>query len=62
MKKKILLLLLCVTTLLMSGCGDKFAKEKEAIAKAEKAAMATQLPVVEKVIQGLVYLVPLWIT
>ena len=48
MKKKILLLLLCVTTLLMSGCGDKFAKEKEAIAKAEKAAMATQLPVVEK--------------
>ena len=48
MKKKILLLLLCVTTLLMSGCGDKFAKEKEAIAKAEKAAMAMQLPVVER--------------
>ena len=46
--KKIILLLLCMATLLMSGCGDKFAKEKEAITKAEKAAMAMQLPVLVK--------------
>ena len=46
--KKILLLLLCAAALVMSGCGDRFAKEKEAISKAEKAAMAMQLPVVVK--------------
>lgn len=46
--KKILLLLLCMTTLIMAGCGDKFAKEKEAITKAEKDAMAMQLPVMTK--------------
>ena len=46
--KKLLLLLLCITTLLLSGCGDKFAKEKEAVTKTEKAAMAMQLPVVVK--------------
>ena len=46
--KKIILLLLCMAALIMSGCGDKFAKEKEAITKAEKAAMAIQLPVLIK--------------
>ena len=46
--KKLLLLLLCMAALTMSGCGDKFAKEKEAIGKAEKAAMSMQLPVVVK--------------
>ena len=43
--KKLLLLLLCVATLIIAGCGDKFAKEKEAITKAEKAAMSMELPV-----------------
>ena len=46
--KKLLLLLLCMAALIMSGCGDRFAKEKEAISKAEKAAMAIQLPVLIK--------------
>ena len=46
--KKLLLLLLCMATLIMSGCGDKFAKEKEAVTKTEKAAMSMQLPVVIK--------------
>ena len=46
--KKFLLLLLCVTILFMSGCGDKFAKEKEAISNAEKTAMSMQLPVLVK--------------
>lgn len=46
--KKIILLLLCMAALLMSGCGDKFAKEKEAVTKAEKAAMAMELPVLVK--------------
>ena len=46
--KKLLLLLLCMTALLMSGCADKFAKEKEAVSKAENAAMSMQLPVVVK--------------
>ena len=46
--KKLLLLLLCMATLIMSGCGDKFAKEKEAVSKTEKAAMSMQLPVLVK--------------
>ena len=46
--KKLILFLLCMTTLFLSGCGDKFAKEKEAITRAEKAAMAMQLPVLVK--------------
>ena len=46
--KKILLMLLCLTTFIIAGCGDKFAKEKEAITKAEQAAMAMKLPVVER--------------
>jgi hypothetical protein len=37
-----------MTALLMSGCADKFAKEKEAVSKAENAAMSMQLPVVVK--------------
>ena len=45
--KKILVMLLCLATFIMAGCGDKYAKEKEAITKAEKAAMAIELPVVE---------------
>ncbi len=46
--KKLLMVLLCVAALIMSGCGDKFAKEKEEITKVEKAAMAMQLPVLVK--------------
>ena len=46
--KKLLILLLCMAALIVSGCGDKFAKEKEAVSKAEKAAMSMQLPVVIK--------------
>lgn len=46
--KKLLVVLLCMAALFMAGCGDKFAKEKEAITKAEKAAMAMQLPVLVK--------------
>ena len=46
--KKLLLMLLCLATLLIAGCGDKYAKEKEAMTKTEKAAMAMELPVVEK--------------
>ena len=46
--KKLLILLLCMAALVMSGCGDKFAKEKEAVSKAEKAAMSMQLPVLVK--------------
>ena len=46
--KKILVMLLCLATFIMAGCGDKYAKEKEAITKAEKAAMAMELPVVER--------------
>lgn len=45
MMKKLLILLLCMATVIIAGCGDKFAKEKEAITKAEKAVMAMQLPV-----------------
>ena len=41
--KKILLMLLCLSALLLSGC-DKFAKEKEEVARTEKAAMAMELP------------------
>ena len=43
----VILFLLGMAMLLMSG-GDKFAKEKESISKAEKAAMSMQLPVVVK--------------
>ncbi|MBR1662477.1 MAG: hypothetical protein IJ694_09435 [Acidaminococcaceae bacterium] len=43
--KKIIVFLLCLTTALLSGCGDKFAKEKEAIAKTEKAVLSTQVPI-----------------
>lgn len=46
--KKLLLMLLCLATLLMASCGDKYAKEKEAMTKAEKAAMAVELPVIVK--------------
>jgi hypothetical protein len=46
--KKLLVVLLCMAALVMSGCSDKFAKEKEAITKAEKAAMAMELPVLFK--------------
>ena len=46
--KKVILVLLCMAALFMTGCGDKFAKEKEAITKAEKAAMEMQLPVLVK--------------
>ena len=42
MKKLVFLFLL--VSLILSGCGDKFAKEKEEILKAEQSAMAMQLP------------------
>lgn len=48
MMKKLLLLLLCLATVIISGCGDKFAKEKEAISKAEKTAMSMEVPVLVK--------------
>ena len=44
--KKLLLALLCMMCVIVSGCGDKFAKEKEAMEKAEKAALAIEVPVV----------------
>ena len=44
--KKLLLVLLCMMTVVVSGCGDKFAKEKEVMEKAEKAALAVEVPVV----------------
>ena len=31
MMKKLLLLLLCLATVIISGCGDKFAKEKKCL-------------------------------
>ena len=46
--KKLLLLLLCLATVIISGCGDRFAKEKEAISKAEKTAMSMKVPVLVK--------------
>ena len=45
---KITFVMLCLIAVLFSGCGDRFAKEKEAMTKAEKAAMAMELPLVEK--------------
>ena len=42
--KKLLVLAVLLISVLASGCGDKFAKEKEAITKAEQAAMAMKLP------------------
>ena len=42
--KKFLILLMVLITVVLSGCGDKFAKEKEAITKAEQAAMDMKLP------------------
>ena len=44
--KKLLLALLCMMCVVVSGCGDKFAKEKEAMEKAEKAALAVEVPIV----------------
>ena len=46
--KKLLVLAVLLIAVIASGCGDKFAKEKEAITKAEQAAMAMKLPVVER--------------
>ena len=42
--KKHLLLFILLAGLLFSGCGDKFAKDKETIMKSEQDAMAIQLP------------------
>ena len=42
--KKLLLLFILLAGLLFSGCGDKFAKDKETIMKSEQDAMAIQLP------------------
>ena len=46
--KKLLLMLLCIITIVMSGCGDKYAKEKEALSKAEKTALTVEVPVLVK--------------
>lgn len=46
--KKLLFLVLLLISVVVSGCGDKFSKEKEEILKAEQAAMAMQLPVLLK--------------
>ena len=40
--------MLCMSMIFIAGCGDKFAKEKEAILKREQAAMAMPLPVLVK--------------
>ena len=42
--KKLLVLAILLISVIASGCGDKFAKEKEAITKSEQAAMAMKLP------------------
>ena len=42
--KKLLVITILLIAVIVSGCGDKFAKEKEAITKAEQAAMAMKLP------------------
>ena len=42
--KKLLVFAILLIAVIASGCGDKFAKEKEAITKAEQAAMAMKLP------------------
>lgn len=42
--KKLLAIAILLIAVIVSGCGDKFAKEKEAITKAEQAAMAMKLP------------------
>ena len=42
--KKLLVFAVLLIAVIASGCGDKFAKEKEAITKAEQAAMAMKLP------------------
>ena len=43
--KKLLLVMLCLMALVMTGCGDRYAKEKEAMAKAEKAVLSLEVPV-----------------
>ena len=42
--KRLLVLAVLLIAVIASGCGNKFAKEKEAITKAEQAAMAMKLP------------------
>ena len=42
--KRLLVLAVLLIAVIASGCGDKFAKEKEAITKAEQAALAMKLP------------------
>ena len=43
--KKLLMVLLCAMAVLVAGCGDKFAKEKEAMSKAEETALSVEVPV-----------------
>ncbi len=42
--KKILIWLIVLISVIVSGCGDKFSKEKNDITKAEQVAMAMKLP------------------
>ena len=44
--KKLLLLAILFISVVVTGCGDKFAKDKEEILKAEKAALAMEVPAI----------------
>ena len=44
--KKLLLLAILFISVVVAGCGDKFAKDKEEILKAEKAALAMEVPAI----------------
>ena len=44
--KKFLLLAILFISVVVAGCGDKFAKDKEEILKAEKAALAMEVPAI----------------
>ena len=46
--KKLLLLAILFISVVVAGCGDKFAKDKEEILKAEKAALGLFAPYLER--------------
>lgn len=47
MLKKIIFVFMCIASIVLSGCGDRFAKEKEEILKIEKVAMSMDVPILE---------------
>ena len=51
--KKLLLLAILFISVVVTGCGDKFAKDKEEILKAEKAALAMEVPAIAGLLKGL---------